>query len=495
MGYLVQIFFVFSTAAATWDINGQLDLEHEGHEGKYNYKLKLPSIEDSKEAGDNGLKTGNSKARHKGTHNKKSGRIHGTELKNGNLRDDMNDMWTKLNETMTKLNEGMGKLQQNIDTIVKKESAVQIFPNGTAIFHGNSYPAMCQNALNLTSGLVNSYVKIPALPMLPTHKVKDDMKIVLFTNNLLNHTSRLLRHTAEKAEEYSWSKLINHIAKEYEHKFSEFLRESRHQEIKTRLGTQKFILNSIDVSNRIVMRLFGYVMNEMQNKDQLRFSRTPNILNDRIEKGADWGYRHACSELYICRSRNSFTNYLTDVLTVLLSVDNVKFKQAFDSFTEAGKHVDLSKKFGPKIDKSVKKYIDDVEREDVQTQRARTMILKNIIAYRNMPLTLFHDSTPEQSKLRETLTFLEILDKMDEKIKADKHHIREWEAIKMQLHNWSRGEYVNIQDTMTKLVQQVKEAIDQLDKKALVNINKDGYYNYITQSVTAKRVTTYVNLE
>lgn len=301
------------------------------------------------------------------------------------------------------------------------------------------------------------------MPFTP-HKIKNDASINGFTKQILLRTLRLLDEVSKNSTEYEWKVKIKRLASNYETKFKEFLTASSQQNIKTRLGIQKVVLNAIDMSKQIANRLFNIMVSEIDKKGMLRSSRTQDIFHSELQKEVDSELNHACVKLGICSGQNGFVQLIIDVLTKILNLNDIRFKEAFDSLTDIVQFTDLSHTLSKANDIRLKKKIKLIEQEDLKTQRAILIIMKNTLLNRNKPLVLYSDSNHKRSNVNGTLAFLEICDLLDKKVPVDDANMLEWTQIRNKMLKWSKGD--SIQPTIAKFIAYIAKTIDALDGKS-----------------------------
>lgn len=306
---------------------------------------------------------------------------------------------------------------------------------------------------------VTKYYDKPFAP----HKIKDDESINSFTKQILLRTLRIFDNVRKNSSEYQWKKQVKHLAENYEEKFKEFLRSSAQQNIKTKLGTQKVVLNAIDMSKQIANRLLNIMVHEIDKKGMLRTSRTHDVFYTELKKEVDSELKHACSKLGICSSHNGFVQIIIDVIGTMLSLDDIRFKEALDSLTDIIQFTDFSHTLSKANDALLKRRMISFEKEDMATQRAMFAIIKNILLKRNKPLVMYADSDPKRSNINGTLAFLEVIDILDKKVPINEANINEWTEIRERMLKWPSGD--SIQPTITQFILYIGKTIDGLDSK------------------------------
>uniref|UniRef100_A0A2A4K4V1 ZAD domain-containing protein n=1 Tax=Heliothis virescens TaxID=7102 RepID=A0A2A4K4V1_HELVI len=305
-----------------------------------------------------------------------------------------------------------------------------------------------------------------------THKIRDDVKVNDFTNHLYKQTLKVFDVVKEKTSQYHVKKQIDELARSYEEKFKEFLADTRSQKIKTRLGTQKVILNTIDMSNRILNRLINFMIGDMDKKGVLRQNvATANIFQKEIEKEQNLELGHACKKFGICRSGKGFPDYITGILTTLLRCDDKKFKQSVDSLTEVMKNMKFHHVLESQTSRKIKESVEKIERLPVSVLRPMVMILKNIITHKNKPLIV--ETLSASHRVNSTLAFLEIIDLLDQKMPRDEAHALEWIDIENSLKGFADNKRYDVQEIMEVIIKTLKKILKGLDKESQKIVSKN----------------------
>ncbi|PZC71104.1 hypothetical protein B5X24_HaOG214128 [Helicoverpa armigera] len=305
-----------------------------------------------------------------------------------------------------------------------------------------------------------------------THKIKDDAKVNDFTNHLYKQTLKVFDVVKGKTSQYHVKKQIEAISKSYEDKFKEFLADTKTQKIKTRLGTQKVVLNTIDMSNRILNRLVNFMIGDMDKKGVLRHNvGTANIFQKEIQKEQKLELGHACKKFGICRSGKGFPEFLTDVLTILLQCDDKKFKQSIDALTEVAKNTNYHNALESHTEQKLKEAVDKMERLPVRLLRPIFMILKNVITHKNQPLIV--ETLSASHRVNSTLAFLEIIDLLDQKMPRNESNTLEWIDIETSLRDFADNKRYDVQEIMETIIKTLKKTLRALDKDSQRIISKN----------------------
>ncbi|XP_022836060.1 uncharacterized protein LOC111363466, partial [Spodoptera litura] len=304
------------------------------------------------------------------------------------------------------------------------------------------------------------------------HKVKDDTNITEFTNQILKQTLKVFDVVKEKTDQYHVKKDIDRVARSYEEKFKEFLADTNSQKIKTRLGTQKVILNTIEMSNLILKRLVNFMVGDMDRKGVLRDNMaTANIFQKELEKEQEVEFTNACKKFGICRTETGFPDFIASVITILLRCDDKRFKQGIDALTEAVKSTNYNKALDTNTERRLKDGIENLEMQPVYTLRPTFMIIRNIISNKNKPLVV--NNLSASRRVNVTLAFLEIIDLMDQRLPRNEANASEWSDIKNSLTEFADSKRYDVQDIMEVFVRHLKKSLKTLDKPTQKVVSKN----------------------
>ncbi|CAB3238175.1 unnamed protein product [Arctia plantaginis] len=300
------------------------------------------------------------------------------------------------------------------------------------------------------------------------HRVKDDAKISSFINRTLNRNIDLFYAVEQKTKDMKWKEILRELAEAYQEKFNKFSEDTKKHKVKSRMGTERVILNCIEVSNRIIKRLLNYVLDDMDKKGHLRNTRPLNIIAKELKQKTKAELKRACLKLGICRSRNGFTEFVIDFLTTILSQGDKKFELAYNSLTAAIKNTDWSKTLGENSDETLKTHIEKFKNKDLMYKRSAVMVIKSIIAKRNSPLIVYGDSNVGQ--VNKTIALLEIVNILDKYVPESDKNFKVWMDLNGKLNNFVKGSDDNVQETMLAFVQHIKDVINSMNSKSFTQI-------------------------
>lgn len=304
------------------------------------------------------------------------------------------------------------------------------------------------------------------------HTVKDHAKINAFIQRILVRNMNLFHTVGDKTKDKKWKNIIREIAEAYEERFKKFAKDTKKHKVKSRMGSERAILNCIEVSNRIIKRLLNYVLDEMDKKGHLKNTHALNIIAKELKVKTKSELKRTCLKLGICRSRNGFTDFLIDFLTTVISQEDKIFQTAYNALTAAVRSTDLSKTLGVNSDETLKALIRKLSKENMMFKRTATTIIKNIILKRNTPLIVYGDN--EIGKVNRTIALLEIVNILDKYVPENDENFKTWMDLKGKLDNFVIGRDNNVQETMLAFVQHIKKVIEAMNSKSFVQILHDS---------------------
>ncbi|KAG6456691.1 hypothetical protein O3G_MSEX009909 [Manduca sexta] len=305
------------------------------------------------------------------------------------------------------------------------------------------------------------------------HKIKDD-KANEFLKHVYKQSLSVFDSLKEKVNDYNLKRRIDAISKTYDTQFLKFIVETQNQTIKTRHGTQKVILNVIDVSNGLLNRLVSFMLADLAKKDLLRNKMAVNIVEKEVKDVIQMELKHACIKFGVCRTDNTFSKFVNDVLTILLTNNDVKLKQATDAFTETFKNNEYSAIMSDDATKTFYQGIQKAESYDIDRLRPFLIIIRNIITNKHKPFIV---TGHIDKRINKTIAFMNMVDIFDKNLPGNEMNSLEWNDIKNSLTEWSDGKRNDIVDISQTLIDYVKKSIDRMDSESVKNIN--NYINYI----------------
>ncbi|RVE49898.1 hypothetical protein evm_005491 [Chilo suppressalis] len=295
------------------------------------------------------------------------------------------------------------------------------------------------------------------------HVVKEDKQINDFTLHVYKQSLKVFDAMKKKVDPRYRHK-VDIIARSYDEKFRSFVNETLNQKIKTKLGTQKVVMNTIDTSNRLMKRLVNFFISDLSKEGALRNQMTvSNVLEKEVDKEMALEYRHICTKFGICRTSNGFNNFMVDIFTIVLKGDNNKIRQGFDAWTEVLKATDFTKIMMKSTQDNFRRRIAEAETWNIGMIKAMLVITKNLYALKNQPLKVMTHGT---EYIQSTVMLLEIIDEFDKALPPNEENILAWTDMTSSLNQWQQGKRNDVVEILQSLVGHVKSnGIDRMDKK------------------------------
>ncbi|CAG9790494.1 unnamed protein product [Diatraea saccharalis] len=304
------------------------------------------------------------------------------------------------------------------------------------------------------------------------HTVRDDKQINEFALHVYKQSLKVFDLIKKKVDPNVRDK-VDFIARSYDEKFRNFVEDTLDQTIKTRLGTQKVVLNTIDTSNRLMRRLVNFLIGELNKEGVLRNQmNVANVLEKEVNREMALEYRHICAKFGICRTVNGFNNFMVDIFTILLKGDDKNIKQGSDAITEILKVQDFSKIMGKGTQEKFRQKIGEAEKWDTKMTRAMFMIMKNLFALKNQPLKVMMHGTEH---IESTVVLLEIIDEFDKVLPPNEENLLEWNDITNSLNQWQEGKRDDVLEIIQSVIGHIKNnGIESMNEKTLENM-KDKF--------------------
>ncbi|CAK1554262.1 unnamed protein product [Leptosia nina] len=301
-------------------------------------------------------------------------------------------------------------------------------------------------------------------------KVKEDAKIRDFILHINKQTLKVFDDIKKKTGDRKLKRQIATLKRSFEDKFSNYLKQTYNHTLKTNLGRQKIIINTIDTSNKLLHRLINNLYQDV-DKGLLRSDvNAVNAFQKEIDREKDLENIHACKKLGVCRLNGEFSDFLVEILLLVLQTDDGKVKQAADALTEVLKTEDFDNILNYDLQVQLKRQINLVENFDAFMTRAMFLTLKNLIKNKNRPIVVMNSL--DSYLANKTVAFQDILNMLDEKLqKADNEKV--WNEIKEDVIKWNEGRYNNALAIVQTLIKHIKtKFLDKMDLDAKKRLNK-----------------------
>lgn len=278
--------------------------------------------------------------------------------------------------------------------------------------------------------------------ILTPRKIKDDESIQRYILHLYNQALIVLENIQVRFENKIDKHKFHRIKQLYKEKLEEHVTKLGNQTLRTKLSTQKAILNTLSVSNRIITKIFDHM--NMFIKGSLRNSNSTIVsMQKELEKELNSEFVHLCKQYEICRTSRTFSDLLTDMLTMILKTDNRKVKQASDALTEVLKDAVFLRIMDWQSHKQFKVLIRNLEYKNEEETRIVFLILRNVIANRNKPIKIY--GAENMKLVNKTVVLQAILNEFDKVILGDQNNTKQWNDLLQKLEEWTKAsEYRNI---------------------------------------------------
>ncbi|CAB3258141.1 unnamed protein product [Arctia plantaginis] len=281
--------------------------------------------------------------------------------------------------------------------------------------------------------------------------------------NISNHFLNLDQNFKQRrSTDNELKQVIRSISTIYERKFSDLIDNTNFNQVNNMTGLEKNILNIIYLSDRFITRLFNYIIDD-ENKDEHK-GKDSKTFEIELSDETNTDLNRACMKLDVCRTRKSFTAFVMDFLTILLSLDNNKFEEAFDSLSDVIRRDDFNPAFGQDIDKGLKVNFANADDQNLVHKRSIIAMIKSIFSNRHSPVIVFSDD--KISEVNKTLTFIQIINMLDEKVPESEANIKTWNNITRNFLNYEENKDRNIKKTISDFVANMKHVIGELDDKS-----------------------------
>lgn len=298
--------------------------------------------------------------------------------------------------------------------------------------------------------------------------VKDIKNISDFIHHVHNHSLKVF----DKIKEGLNPKValnVDTLAKDYNNKFNEFVKETMKQKIRTRRGPQRVILNTISTSNYLMTRLVNYFIGKMERRGIVRDGQLAvNDLLKIVKKEHDSEMNHICNKFNICRTGTTFCDFMVSVLQIILRNGDAEIKKAVDAATEVLKEINLSDFMDDENLKAFKKKLEKFEKWDMVVVKAFLSAMKQIFAFNFKPIIVVFKDNVHVTK---TVALLELIYVINDNLHSNDENERQWTKIKNDLKDWSNKNTNKTQEIMTELTNNLVKNMNTLDGSAKRNIN------------------------
>ncbi|CAH4033102.1 unnamed protein product [Pieris brassicae] len=301
-------------------------------------------------------------------------------------------------------------------------------------------------------------------------KVKEDRKINDFIQHIFKQTLKVFNDIQSKTKDNKLKHEMNSLKHTFNEKFGKFISETYNHTLRTNLGKQKIILNTINTSHKLLQRLINNLYKDM-NKESLRTQiNAVNAFQKQVDRERDLENKHACKQFHICRLNDEFSDFISDIIVVILLSDDRKVKQASDALTEAIKNIDFDNVLNYDLQNKLKIYLGTIEKWDAFMTRAMFLAIKSLIRNKNKPITIYNSQ--DNYLANKTIAFQNIINMADEKLPKN-DNVNEWEKIKQDIIDWKEDKNKEPLKIAENFFRHFKEKVlDTLDYDGRKQFNK-----------------------
>ncbi|CAG4974355.1 unnamed protein product [Colias eurytheme] len=301
-------------------------------------------------------------------------------------------------------------------------------------------------------------------------KVKEDTKVYDFTVHIYKQTLKVFDGIEKKTDNEKLKRKVSALKRSYKERFGDFLKQTYNHTLKTKLGKQKVILNTIDMSNKLLQRLVNHLLHDMDREILRTNLGTVNVFQKEVDKEKAIENIHACKKLGVCRQNDDFSDFLVEILRIIIQTDDTKVKQAMDALVEAYLGADFDEILEPNLQIKFKKGLGKTEVWDAFMSRAMFVVLRNIIKNKNKPIVVMNQQ--DNVLANKTIALYDIINILNEKLPKSENE-KEWAGMKKDLVDWSEGRHNNISLIANSYVNHVVEkALRKLDYDTRAKINE-----------------------
>ncbi|CAH2083394.1 unnamed protein product [Euphydryas editha] len=305
-------------------------------------------------------------------------------------------------------------------------------------------------------------------------KLKDNIKINNFILHIFKQSLKVFDKMKTLADDEKIKRKIKSLRNAYVVKFGEFINETGEHKLKTKLASQNVVLNTIDMSNNILKRLANHLALDTKDGDgNIKRNFDISKLFEReikIEKYIE--NKHACTKLNICRTDNEHSDFIVNVLIIILQTNDYKIKQAANSITETVKNSDLTNILDNETEKELRKIMTNIETWEPSLIRSMFYILKNVIQNKNRPITVMNKV--DASLANRTVSFYNLIDVLNKNMGTVENKLR-WKEFIKGLEDWRDGKRNDVQSIIEGIIKQMIDCLEKLDyeiRKSVTDIFK-----------------------
>lgn len=420
--------------------------------------LKLTTTTEKPEESQERHKTKTTRHKTKTTRHRKSKKA--KKLRKRKIKTTKSDSETSEESKPKEISKEKSKKEKH-KKIKRKAKSIHVNKTTTPITTTTTKPTTTKK--QITSLVPKNDVDIFVKPI----RVKDDPTLTDHIQYIYKQSLKVFDEIKNKVDNYKLKKEIKFLARSYDEKYKEFVKENKYHLVKSRLGRKKVVLNAAETSNRILDRLVGYLKSKVEEKG-LR-SGFPNVFERALQKKTDLENKRMCKKFGLCRTGKGFRHFLIDALTTVLNADDGKLIQMNDAFTEVLKNRDFSNIMDGRTAKHFQRSIRDFENYNIDVLKPIFYIVRNVLVNIHEPLRV----TSKDRSVNKTVAFIEILDVFEEKMPPDEANRLAWDDSLNALRSWSNNDRFDITEMIETFVDHVKKAMDRFDSRTTGKIERN----------------------
>ncbi|XP_072946660.1 uncharacterized protein [Epargyreus clarus] len=292
-------------------------------------------------------------------------------------------------------------------------------------------------------------------------KIKDDPEVMSFITDVYDEAFEIFEHELEE----SIAQEIAELEDRYKNSFEKFINETSEHLIKTALGRQKVILHTIEFSNKLLNRLSKRLKIDLEESGLRNSDTVANRFKTLVDGLKTTNYEKVCKQFGICRIGNEFSDYIDDLLTILLDEDSVKIYIAVDAMTKILKNTDFSRIMDVETQKAFKQRVSAVEESSSLDRRVLLTTYRVVIENRHLPF--FEDDS--EASVKPLAALLHVIEVFNKNLKLSDEKQR-WNNIEKDLKDWSSGKNRNVTKISQEFVNTIQKGIEKFDENALSDI-------------------------
>ncbi|XP_046976197.1 repetitive organellar protein-like [Vanessa cardui] len=299
-------------------------------------------------------------------------------------------------------------------------------------------------------------------------KIKDNSKIKEFTVHIMKQSLDIFDKMKKSTDDERIKRKLRSLRQSFMEKFGEFLKDISEYKLKTKLAKQNVILHTIDVNNYILKRIVNSLSDDKDHPDRL--SGIVNVFKNEVEKVRNIENKHACMKLSICRSNGEYSDFIIEVISISLRCSHRKFQQLNNALIETVKNTNLSGILEVETVNKLYWLLDVAASWDPYEGRWMFIIIKNVVANKNRPITRMSDEY-ERYAINRTITMHSLIDILNKNMGTVENK-NMWDDILYRMEGFKDGKRDDVQQTVEMLINQLVRVMGQTDIEVRKTVNE-----------------------